>query len=305
MAEPLSDAELVAAARAGDASCLGALLERHRGPMRAVAVGLLGNSPAAEDAVQEAMLTALRRLDELRDPAAAGAWLRAVVRNACRMQLRAARPTVELADDLPGGAPVEEELDRHLLRDWVWHAIGQLSEPLQLVVLLRHFGPERSYADIARICAVPVGTVRSRLNEARRRLLGSLRSAAEAAHGDVDALNRRRRAALDAVLRASLDGAHERLIADLAHPHLPVSGWWGTVRGREVLVRILELDAAAGVREQILDVAAGSSVTVMECRLVSPPWDPTHCPPSVLWVLRMHGDRIAGIRLVHPVEARD
>ena len=167
MSASLPDAELVAAARGGDASCLGVLIERHRAAMRAVAVRLLGYGPAADDAVQDAVLVALCRLDELRDPAAVGPWLRTVVRNVCRMQLRAARPTEPLDDDVPDLHTVEEELDRRALRDWVWHGVAQLSEPLQVVVLLRHFGAQHSYRDIARICGVPVGTVRSRLNEAR------------------------------------------------------------------------------------------------------------------------------------------
>jgi DNA-directed RNA polymerase specialized sigma24 family protein len=118
----LSDGDLVRAARAGDASCLGLLLERHLADMRAVAVALLGYGPDAEDAVQDAMLAALRSLDELRDLDAVGAWLRTIVRNACRMQFRAVRPVVELQWDVAGGDSAEEVLDRHALRDWVWHA---------------------------------------------------------------------------------------------------------------------------------------------------------------------------------------
>jgi hypothetical protein len=83
----LSDAELVTAALGGDASCLGLVLERHRADMRAVAVARLGYGPSADDAVQDAMVTALRRLPELRYPAKVGPWLRAIVRNACRMQV--------------------------------------------------------------------------------------------------------------------------------------------------------------------------------------------------------------------------
>ncbi len=59
--------------------------------MRAVAMSLLGYGPDAEDVVQDAALTALRRIGDVRDPAAVGAWLRAVVRNAARMRA-ACRP---------------------------------------------------------------------------------------------------------------------------------------------------------------------------------------------------------------------
>ena len=299
-----SDGQLVKAARAGDASSLGLLLERHRADMRAVAVARLGYGTAAEDAVQDAMLTALRRLDDLRELEAAGAWLRAIVRNACRMQLRSARPTAPLDGDVRAAATTEERLDRHALRDWVWHAIGQLSEPLQLVVLLRHFGEPRSYAEIAQICGVPIGTVRSRLNEARRQLAGLLIVEAEAVHDDVGALARRRGDRLREMLRASVDGGLAATVADLADPGMVMAGWWGAVPdGRDLLVRILSMDAEDGVREQVMDVTASSRVTVMECELINPPWDPTHCPPAVLWLVSMRDERIHGVRLHHPVPA--
>jgi DNA-directed RNA polymerase specialized sigma24 family protein len=127
--DELSDGELARAARASDASCLGLLLERHRADLRAVAVALLGYGPDAEDAVQDAMLTALSSLGSLRDPDTVGAWLPAIVRNACRMHLRMARPQVPLDFDVAGTESVEDVLDRHALGDWVWHAIGKLSEP--------------------------------------------------------------------------------------------------------------------------------------------------------------------------------
>ena len=78
MSEPvgtLNDAALVRAAQAGDIAGLGALLERHRSRLHAIAVSILGHGPQAEDAVQDTFLIALRRIGELRDPAAARAWL--------------------------------------------------------------------------------------------------------------------------------------------------------------------------------------------------------------------------------------
>lgn len=81
--------------------------------MRAVALGLLGYGTDADDAVQDAMLTAMSKLGGLRDPAAAGPWLRAIVRNCCRMRLRARRD-LPLSQDLPlvsGGLTPEAVLE--------------------------------------------------------------------------------------------------------------------------------------------------------------------------------------------------
>jgi len=300
-----SDGELVRAARAGDLRALGPVLEGHRAGMRAVAVALLGYGPAAEDAVQDAMVTALSAVDSLREADAVGAWLRAIVRNNCRMQLRGRHPWIQLEADLVGTATLEDLLDRHATRDWVWSAIGRLTEPLQVVLLLRHFGPRHTYADIATICGIPIGTVRSRLSEARRLLIDALRTEATAAYADSGALVEERREGLVALLHgAELARPLSRPIAELTLPDMVMAGWWGQVpHARWLFDHILRSDAEAGVREHVAEVLASTAVTVMECDLVSPPWDPTHCPPSVLWVIQMHDERIRSIRLHHPVPA--
>lgn len=93
-----TDTELVRAAQAGDVASLGALFGRHRAAMYAVALSMLGAGPDAEDAVQDAALIAIGRLGDLRDPGAAGAWLRGIVRNVCRALRRRDRwvPAVQL-----------------------------------------------------------------------------------------------------------------------------------------------------------------------------------------------------------------
>ena len=63
-----TDADLVAAARGGDAAALGLLLERHRPRLFATAIRLLGYQSDAEDAVQETCLAAMRHIGSVRDP---------------------------------------------------------------------------------------------------------------------------------------------------------------------------------------------------------------------------------------------
>ncbi|MEV4249846.1 sigma factor [Streptosporangium canum] len=70
------DVRLTLAAQAGDIAALGLLLEQHRAGMRAVALSILGPGPDVDDVMQDAALIALRRIENLRDPQAAGPWLR-------------------------------------------------------------------------------------------------------------------------------------------------------------------------------------------------------------------------------------
>ncbi|OZM75828.1 hypothetical protein CFP66_44395 [Pseudonocardia sp. MH-G8] len=114
-------------------SSLGLLLARHQGGMRAVALSILGPGPDADDAVQEAALVALRRIGDLRDAHSVAPWLRAIVRNACRMQLRAPA-VVPLGDPespaLPSPGPGVDELTlRAVHRGSLSEAFGDRSCP--------------------------------------------------------------------------------------------------------------------------------------------------------------------------------
>jgi RNA polymerase sigma-70 factor (ECF subfamily) len=277
--------------------------------MRAIALSILGWGPDAEDVVQDAVLAALSRLRDLRDPMAAGAWLRAITRNTARMRLRSTRRETSIAPPiaaLPARDPTPEEvIDDHALRDWVWSALETLSEPLQEVVLLRYFTPASSYDQIAAVCDVPVGTVRSRLNQARMKLDQALRATANTAHADIDTLVTRRRDEAEALLSSAPRGQFRTVLADTTVPDLRLTSPQGQrVVGRESLADIMDSDLRAGVRQRLNTVTAGQRITILECDLLSPPSNPQHCPPAVLWLMTLRAQRIERIRLFHPPPAR-
>lgn len=299
-----TDADLVRAAQAGDVSALGSLLVRHRPALLAVAISLVGYRPDAEDAVQEASMIALRRIGDLRDPAAVGSWLRAVVRNACRMRYRS--PThVPLDAGLvallrsPEPDPMEL-LGQQATRDWVWHALEALSPPLRLVVMLRYFSGVTAYQDIADACGVPVGTVRSRLNEARGKLTRALLATADTSHGDVRAVTAERRRHTEELLASVRQGKPASALATSWLPTVAVSGPGGLrAQGYGQLVRGLEQDLDDGVEHRLTNVLASGDLAVCEFTLRSPPEDPTHCPPGAAWVLRLRSGWVEQARLFH------
>src|SRR5258706_8205883 len=129
-------AGLVAAARGGDREAFRALVE----PDLAAAIGtarIVTRSEAdASDAVQDALLSAWRGLDGLRDPEAFRAWFRRhVVRAALRMASRRGR-VVEL--DLATVAP-DGELERHLERRTLGRAFARLDARDRLLLTLHPF----------------------------------------------------------------------------------------------------------------------------------------------------------------------
>ncbi len=273
--------------------------------MRAVVIRAIGWTPDVDDVVQDAMLSAIRALDELREPLAVGSWLQKIALNTSRMRLRtrpAATPTV-LADRLADPKPSPEQiLESHALRDWIWSSLDELSEALQQVVLLRYFSSAHSYSEIAAMCGVPIGTVRSRLNQARARLAKTMRDNAERSHRGASTLTAEREQVAVQLLSSASHGSFASALADIASPGVHIVSPDGAhERGRKRLETIMESDLQAGVEQKLTQVVAGSHLTIWECDLQSPPWDPSHCPPAVLWMLTHQGTQVDEIRLFHPV----
>jgi RNA polymerase sigma-70 factor (ECF subfamily) len=300
----LSDVELVRAARDGDVGALGLLLTRHEAGMRAVALSLLGYGPDVEDAVQDASLAALRRIGDLREPESVGPWLRMIVRNACRQRLRYAQGVVPVAEPATPADLLSPDrvLDSHASRDWIWHSIGELSPTLRQAVLLRYFTDVSSYEQIAEVLEVPVGTVRSRLSQARGKLAEALRATADQAHLDAGAVNAASAREAVETLAVAERGEFPALVADRWLPELEFVAGNGVIRGgRELAMYGMDNDLTAGVRQRLVRAVASRDMTIWTMDLLSPPDDPEHCPPGVVWVMTRRQGRVAKLRLFHPI----
>ncbi|MFI6345047.1 RNA polymerase sigma factor [Streptomyces sp. NPDC050560] len=299
-----TDAEMARAAQAGDASALGSLLVRHRPALLAVAVSLIGYGPDAEDAVQEASMIALRRIGGLRDPAAVAPWLRAVVRNVCRTQQRSPahvpldNSRVALLRSTEPG--LLERLEQHATRDWVWKAMADLSSPLRLVLMLRYFSGVTTYQDIAAACGVPIGTVRSRLSEARGKLTRALLATADTAHDDARKANAESLRQAEELMAATRRGEPESALATSWLPTVALSGPEGIrSEGYGLLARGLEQDVLDGVGHRVTNVIASGDLAVWEVTMQSPPDDPFHCPPGAAWVMHLRSGWVRQGRLFH------
>jgi RNA polymerase sigma factor (sigma-70 family) len=297
---PNLDHDLVLLAQAGDTAALGSLLARHRAGMFAVALSVLRDPDESEDAVQDASLTALARIGDLRDPAAAGPWLKMIVRNLCRKRLRVTAPI--LTGD-PPPVPVadpQQVLERHAQRDWVWHTVGQLSPPLRTVTLLRYFSSVTRYDEIAAACGIPLGTVRSRLNEARGVLSRTLSATRDGAYDQVGAATARRRRQAEDTIAAHHDGTFGAVLRDTWWPDVDIA-WAGgrRVRGIAPLVDIVDTRAAAGTRLRVTGVAASADVVVWETNVFGPSDGGPGCSPYTCWLLSYDADRVRRLRLFH------
>ena len=183
----VSDLELVARAREGDAAAFGELVERHRTAVYRAALAVLGSSSDAEDAAQDAFIAAFRRLASFRGDSSFKTWLLAIAWHQAINQRRGValwwRQTtaraVDTADgdgpDIAGTDPSPEQTaaDRQLgqaIRD----EIRALPAKLRDTLLLAQAG-DCTYEEIAAIVGAPLGTVKWRVSEARRVIKARLR----------------------------------------------------------------------------------------------------------------------------------
>jgi RNA polymerase sigma-70 factor (ECF subfamily) len=152
---------------------------------------LTRNRADAEDLVQDTFVKAFRHADQFKRGTSLRAWLYTILHNTWRNRRRdASRDTVEVDSDQveqaaagPGpGEPVETP-ERILLRSTLdadlQAALDELPEAFRQAVWLRDV-EEFTYAEIAEMLSVPIGTVMSRISRGRRMLFEKLSPAAPA-----------------------------------------------------------------------------------------------------------------------------
>ncbi|MEB3020067.1 RNA polymerase sigma factor SigM [[Mycobacterium] crassicus] len=162
-----SDAELLAAHVAGDRDAFGELYGRHEQRLRRLARHTTGCREDAEDALQEAMLSAHRGAGSFRYNAAVGSWLHRIVVNACLDRLRRNRlHCIELVDDV--AAVNDRTAERDTALD-VRAALSRLPAGQRAAVVAVDMAGY-SIADAARALGVAQGTVKSRCARGRARL---------------------------------------------------------------------------------------------------------------------------------------
>jgi RNA polymerase sigma-70 factor (ECF subfamily) len=167
-----NDQQLILRAQAGDREAFAGLFEQYKNLVYKSAYLMLGDAHDAEDVLQEVFVLVHRSLAGF-DPrkGAFSTWLHRITINRCLNQRRrSVLPSVSLEEgllssDFPGSQMADREA--------VWQAIRALSDKQQAVVILRYYW-ELSYAELAQILEIPLGTVKSRLDLAlktlRRRL---------------------------------------------------------------------------------------------------------------------------------------
>ena len=163
-------ADLVRRAAAGDTLAFEALVTARADRDFRMARAILGNESDARDATQDAFVSAWRELPRLRDPERFDGWLRRILVNACRAQLRVRGRVREIQLDPPDrvepGSALQERVGE---TDVVSRAFDRLDADKRSLLVL-HYLQHEPIAAIGAALGVPVGTVKWRLSAARAAL---------------------------------------------------------------------------------------------------------------------------------------
>ncbi len=173
----LTDGQLLRRFAAGDEGAFDALVSRCGPTVLGVCRRLLHNPGDVEDAFQATFLVLLRKAGGLRDPEAIGPWLHGVAhRVAARIRVRSARrPEGERRGARPEAVEVESagDVERDELRRLIEDEIGRLPEKYRRPVVLCYV-EGRTHEEAARRLRCSAGSLRGRLDRARRRLQNRL-----------------------------------------------------------------------------------------------------------------------------------
>ena len=167
----------VQAARSGAREAWDALFARYQLPLFAYVRDLVRDREASLDIIQEAFIAAARHLDTLRDDAKFGSWLFGIARQKCVHHWRRTGRAGKVFDDEPlpddAAGPDDESPGTWLIRrerEQDFAAALERLPPAHREALTLHFLDEFPLEEIAAVTGVPLGTVKSRVHHAKKKL---------------------------------------------------------------------------------------------------------------------------------------
>lgn len=165
--------ELVAKAQAGDEKAFAELIYDAKRRMWAVAMSVTGSAHDAEDAMQNAMISAWKNIGKFQPQARFSTWMYRITSNAALELLRKRRdiPDDDAGADTPDDtAPIQQRVTTTMV---VREALEMLEPEFKEVLVLREYAG-LSYDELAAHQGIPLATVKSRLNRARKKLKDAL-----------------------------------------------------------------------------------------------------------------------------------
>jgi RNA polymerase sigma-70 factor (ECF subfamily) len=185
-----SEVALVYSAQAGDLDAFNSIVLRHQDAMFRAALRILGQEDLADDATQEAFISAYHHIHSFRG-GSLKAWMMRIVINKCYDLMRSMRRSASLSfseslmedceennsyiryqDSSPS---VEDRVESSERDSLVQVCLRRLADDYRIIIALVDM-EEMSYSEVSSILKIPMGTVKSRLARARYKLREALRA---------------------------------------------------------------------------------------------------------------------------------
>lgn len=170
-----NDFNLIRRIAAGDEDAVRELYAIYGQRLYAYALRLTNDPAAAEDVLQEALITAWRTASKFRGEGRLIAWLLGIVHHSAMKALRHTYQSLDVIEEtMPevNGSP-EEQAQMGEMKHWIRQGLQNLSTEHRAVLELV-FYQGLSLNEVAEVCKCPLGTVKSRLSYARQHLRGVL-----------------------------------------------------------------------------------------------------------------------------------
>jgi RNA polymerase sigma-70 factor (ECF subfamily) len=171
----VEDRELIERCRAGDDSAFGELVDRYKDLVFGLVYRMVADQGLAEDLAQEVFLKVHRGIPYFRGEARLSTWIFRIVQNVC-VQARSRRPADEPLEGTPRSESPAREFgseDRAFgaveTRDRLTKALSRLPENYRMLVVA-HYLRDVPYDALAESLNLPMGTVKTHLYRAKRRL---------------------------------------------------------------------------------------------------------------------------------------
>ena len=185
----MDETALIASAQQGDLNAFNTIILHYQDAVFNTAVRILGDDDMAEDAVQEAFLSAFQSIKSFRG-GSFKAWILRTVTNACLDELRRQkrRPTTPLEPETNDGEEMDspkwladksmtpaQKSEADELEHAIQHCLDALPTEFRTAVVLADV-QGMDYTEVASAIRAPLGTIKSRIARARLRLRECLRS---------------------------------------------------------------------------------------------------------------------------------
>ena len=177
-----NEKKLVEKAKSGDIKAFEKLIEDHQKKVFNIALRMIGDYDEASELAQEAFLKAYKSIKSFKGDSLFSTWIYKITTNVCLDEIRRKRKKlISLDEDIEhDGSEFKRQIKDHSpgpeslaenneLKRMVKESINLLPEDYKIVIVLRDI-QGFSYEEISRIIKCPIGTVKSRINRARRAL---------------------------------------------------------------------------------------------------------------------------------------